>query len=333
MSRESALPPSVPPSTRAHVPTILVVDDDEALLRLVTSWLEASGMATLEATGGQAALDIATRHAPTIDAIVLDVMMPGIDGHETLRRLKAQGSTREIPVVVLTAHANRDQDIIRGVERGAVDHLPKPFSGPVLVAKVRAAAERGRIERRLRADLRFAEENASVDVLTRLWNRRHFDDALKREAARSLRHAKPFTVVLFDLDHFKAVNDTYGHPEGDRVLVHFAETLRSVARASDAAFRYGGEEFVVTLTDATVDDGVQLAGRLRQALVAVPFQFADGTYRPITFSAGVASLDEENGFVDEALLLRADQALYRAKRAGRDRTERASREVTKSEPS
>ena len=327
------MPPGGPPSSiRTRPLSVLVVDDDVALLRLVTSWLESAAIPTVEATSGPEAIEVAQKRPDVIDAIVLDVMMPGMDGMETLSRLKADPRTRDIPVIVLTAHANRDQDIVRGVERGAVDHIAKPFSGPVLIAKVRAVAERGRVERQLRSDLRFAQENATVDVLTRLANRRHFDVTLRQELAHARRHEKPITVVLFDLDHFKEVNDTFGHQEGDRVLIHVAEATQRILRKEDSAFRYGGEEFVLVLRNSTTDDGVRVAERLREELTKAPIQLGEGEERVITFSAGVATVDQEKGWEDDELLVRADQALYRAKRSGRNRTERAALEPTRSSP-
>jgi diguanylate cyclase (GGDEF)-like protein len=304
--------------------TVLVVDDDDATRTLVTRWLKKAQLDVVEAASGEAALDAVERSA-AIDAIVLDVMMPGLDGYSTLAKLKETPKGAAIPVLLLTAHANEDGDVVRGVEHGAVDHIAKPFSGPVLAAKVRAACDRGRAERELRAKLANAEQNAAIDPLTRLGNRRFFESRLREEAAFARRHSQPFALVLLDLDHFKSINDTFGHEEGDRVLVHVADAIRAILRADDAAFRYGGEEFVLMLRACDADHAVRAAERLRAALQARPIALGEPPEsRTITFSAGVASPSADNGFATEDLVARADAALYRAKRGGRDRVEIAA---------
>jgi diguanylate cyclase (GGDEF)-like protein len=297
---------------------VLAVDDDAAARKLIANWLTKSELQCLEASSGESALEIAERHAESLDAIVLDVSMPGIDGFETIARLKANLRTAHIPIVIVTAHATGEQDIVRGVETGAVDHVTKPFSGPVLVAKVRAMAERTQAERQLRSKLASAEQNACSDALTRLYNRRHFEERLREASAHCLRHREPLAVVVVDLDHFKSINDTHGHDSGDRVLVHVADIMRSVFRAEDTVFRYGGEEFVLLLR-CDARNAARATERLRQALRATAIRLA-GEDRVVTFSAGIAAAAEANGFRVEDLVARADEALYRAKRAGRDRT-------------
>ena len=312
------------PASMSAPRTVLVVDDDEALRMLTTRWLKNAKLHCLEAKSGEEALAIALANALALDAIVLDVMMPGIDGFETLRRLKENEATSSLPVVLLTAHATGDTHLVQGAVGGAVDHLVKPFSGPVLVAKVRAIVERSRGERELRMRLRQAEETSTIDSLTGLGNRRQFESRLKEESAYAQRHKQPFSLVILDIDHFKSVNDTFGHAEGDRVLVHVADVIRSILRADDCAFRYGGEEFVMLLRACEPQNGIQAADRLRAAMQTRPIELGEGEVRAtrlITFSAGVAAPSSANQFSTEDLLSRADAALYRAKRSGRDRVE------------
>jgi diguanylate cyclase (GGDEF)-like protein len=302
--------------------TILVVDDDDALRTLTARWLTNANLRCLEAKSGEEAIEIASANCTAIDAIVLDVMMAGIDGFETLRRLKTNASTAIIPVVLLTAHATGDTDFVQGADSGAVDHLVKPFRGPVLVAKVRAIVERSRGERELRGKLKQAEETATMDALTGLGNRRHFEARLREETAYARRHRVAFSLVLLDIDHFKSVNDTFGHEEGDRVLVHVADAIRSILRADDAAFRYGGEEFALILRGSEPKNGVIAAERLRAALRGRPIALGEAREaRVITFSAGVAAPSSATDFATDDLVARADAALYRAKRGGRDRVE------------
>ncbi len=300
---------------------MLVVDDDEGTRRLTVRWLQKAGVTCLEAASGEQALDVAGANAAAIDAIICDVMMPGIDGFETVRQLKQREETAPIPVLLLTAHAIGEFDIVRSVEAGAVDHLVKLFSGPVLVAKVKATCERARAERQLRTQLVRAETSALVDPLTQLGNRRHFEARLREEAAYSVRHKEPLTLALIDVDHFKSINDTYGHPDGDRVLVYLAEQTNHVLRAGDTAFRFGGEEFVLLLRATKADDAVVAIDRLRAALAANPIELGKfGEPKTILFSAGLASADQSNDFSSEGLVDRADQALYRAKQSGRNRS-------------
>lgn len=301
---------------------VLVVDDDEAARTLICKWLDQADLPTLEASSGEEAIEVVQADPEAIDAVILDVMMPGLDGYEVVQRLKQDEATRTVPVVLLTAHASSEADIVRGVETGAVDHLAKPFSGPVLVAKVRALCERTREERRLRHKLAFAQANATLDALTRLHNRRAFEQHMKQEAAHAKRHRRPLSCAIFDIDHFKAVNDSHGHEAGDRVLVHVAEVTRGVLRQEDSAFRLGGEEFVVLLRDTPPKTAALVMQRLQEQLKARPIDL-DGAQKRMTFSCGIAAAEEANAYDASDLLQRADEALYRAKRGGRDRVELA----------
>ena len=308
----------------ASAATVLVVDDDPNMRALVRNWLEKSDVETLEATDGVSGLAIvqaALASGTVIDCIILDVMMPGLDGFDVLERLAASPTTASIPVLLLTARAGTDDDILRAMRFGALDYVEKPFSGRVLVAKVLSAAARARHERELRNALAFAEAHAAIDPLTRLFNRQHLDLRLREEAAAAKRHQRPFAVVIVDLDFFKAVNDTFGHLEGDRVLVHVAEVMKSTLREEDCAFRYGGEEFVLVLRNCSASAGMVVAWRLRQALRDRRIRLGTELPRVITFSAGIAAADSANYFDSDMILRRADAALYRAKRAGRDRAE------------
>jgi diguanylate cyclase (GGDEF)-like protein len=309
-------PPSIEPSTSGSV---LVVDDDEAARWLVIRALQRSNMTALEARSGAEALERIFSDPNSIEAVVLDVMMPEMNGFDVVRALKRSPTTSHIPVILVTASATAEDDIVRGVEYGAIDYITKPYSPAVLTAKVRAACERARAIRQLRYELRFAELHAMIDPLTGLFNRRHFDTRVREASAYAKRHEEPFAIVMLDLDNFKQVNDTFGHEEGDRVLVHFAAAVRAVLRGEDVAFRYGGEEFVLLLRACDSARAVEVAQRLRTRLHARSFHFARGAVRTITFSAGVAAAQESENFSADELVSRADAALYRAKNAGRDR--------------
>ncbi|WP_394843441.1 diguanylate cyclase [Pendulispora brunnea] len=305
---------SVPP-----VGAVLVVDDDDAARWLVVRALARSGIQTFEAVDGKEAVEHVLAKPELIDAIILDVMMPGLNGFDVIRHIKRIPAAATTPIILVTASATEEDDIVRGVEYGAIDYIMKPVSTAVLTAKVRAACERSRAERRLRYDLRFAELHAMIDPLTGLFNRRHFEARIREASAYSKRHDQPFSIVMVDLDHFKSVNDTYGHETGDHVLTQFAAAVRSVLRGEDVAFRYGGEEFVLLLRACDAERAADVAERLQKKLRQRPYLFRDGTSRVITFSAGVAAALPSEGYGSAELVSRADAALYRAKAAGRDR--------------
>jgi two-component system cell cycle response regulator len=300
---------------------VLVVDDDADIRWLVVRALERSELHTVEAKSGEEAIERVLARPDAIEAIVLDVMLPGMSGFDVVRALKRIPAAAAIPIILVTASATGEDDIVRGVEYGALDYITKPFSPAVLAAKVRAASERARNERKLRYELRFAELHAMIDPLTGLFNRRHFETRLREASAYAKRHDEPFAVVMIDLDHFKRVNDTYGHTTGDQVLTQFASAVRSVLRGEDVAFRYGGEEFVLLLRACDAERAVEVAARLQKMLEQRPYRFADGVFMPISFSGGVASALDSEGYAVDELVNRADAALYRAKRGGRNRVE------------
>jgi PleD family two-component response regulator len=201
--------------TAAAVFRVAVVDDDPGARQLVARWLAGSNFQCVQYRSGGEVIESLEADPDPIDAIVLDVMMPGIHGFEVLARLKSNPATSAIPVIMVTAHATGEADIANGVRAGAADLIAKPFSGPVLVAKVRAACEKRGADRQLRAQLRSAEEHATTDALTDILNRRAFEKSLLERTAHSARVGEPLTLVLLDLDHFKQTNDTFGHDGGD----------------------------------------------------------------------------------------------------------------------
>jgi two-component system, cell cycle response regulator len=301
---------------------ILVVDDDEATRRAVIHHMTALAMRVAQAESGAHAIEVATEKSTTLDCILLDLAMPGSDSWEVLRKLRAEAETAAIPVLLLTDGPPTEADMLKMIEQGAMDHLTKPLSATLLCAKVRAVCERSRTQRELKNKLRFALDNAAHDGLTGLFNRRYFDRRLREEIAHAKRHKRPFSLVLLDLDHFKLVNDTYGHEDGDRVLRHIAEVAQAQLREDDVACRYGGEEFILLLRGTSGPAARVVANRLRANLADRPITLGpNDELRHITFSAGVAAADERNAYDADDIVSRADAALYRAKRAGRNRVE------------
>jgi diguanylate cyclase (GGDEF)-like protein len=308
---------SVPPFPEGE---ILVVDDDGPTRALIARWLKSAGFVCAEAASGEEALELVTGDPGKYEAMVLDVMMPGMDGFDVLKQLKTRPQTNGIPVLFLTASAT-EGDIVRGVEEGAADYLLKPFSGPVLVAKLRAIRQRSRAEWMLRRKLQSAEQNATTDGLTGLLNRRSFDDRLVELSAYSVRHREPLSLLMLDIDRFKSVNDEFGHPAGDVALRFVADRVRRVLRLGDLAFRYGGEEFAVLLRKCDAIGGLGVYDRLRDELKRAPVELGRGASRSLSVSAGLATMEVGNNFREGDLVSRADEALYRAKHGGRDKVE------------
>ncbi len=301
---------------------ILVVDDEEATRKAVIHHMTNLAMRVAQAESGARALEVATEKAATLDCILLDLTIPGTDSWDVLKKLQADPETASIPVMLLTDGAPTEPDVLRMLEHGVIDHVTKPLTGMLLCAKVRLVCERSRTQRELKNKLQFALDNAAHDALTGLFNRRYFDRRLKEECAHAKRHRRPFAIVMLDLDHFKLVNDTYGHQDGDRVLRHIAEVAQAQLREDDVACRYGGEEFVLLLRGTTGMAARVVANRLRANLAARPIALGPKSEpRHVTFSAGVAAADERNAYNADGVVARADAALYRAKKAGRNRVE------------
>jgi diguanylate cyclase (GGDEF)-like protein len=300
---------------------IAVIDDDDDSRRLIVRWLNSAKLTCVAYASGSEAIARLGADADRVDAVVLDVTMPGMDGFEVATRLKADPATASIPILMVTAHATREADVTQGMAAGAVDYLAKPFSGPVLIAKVRAACERRRAERELRNRLHSAEELATTDALTGLLNRRAFDEQLATATARATHLREPLAIAVLDIDHFKQINDTYGHPGGDQVLAHFGQALRRAVRHGDQAFRYGGEEFALVLPRCSAEDAVRVVTRIQRDLRERSVALAGGPPIVARFSAGISAAEAGNSFRVEDMVGRADAALYRAKHEGRDRIE------------
>jgi two-component system cell cycle response regulator len=298
--------------------SVLVVDDDPATRRLIGHWLENAGIPVRATEGAKEALELLESKADSVAAIVLDVMMPEMTGYEMLEQLRAFEPTLAIPVVMLTAHAIDEPDVVRALELGATDHVSKPFSGPVLVAKVRRMIDERRRMWQLELRRKAAEADAARDALTGLYNRRHFESLFQSELAYAKRHGVPLALAILDIDHFKSLNDVFGHQEGDRVLTYFAEALRENLRGEDHAFRIGGEEFALLLRGSDAAGATLVVGRLRDAFKKTPLRLGQETDYRISFSSGVISAEPDASIED--MVRRADQALYSAKRTGRNRT-------------
>jgi two-component system cell cycle response regulator len=306
-------------------PRILIVDDHEDNVELLRARLESWGYRTDAARDGEQAL-AAVRAAPP-DLILLDVMMPKVDGHEVARRVKADPALPFIPIIMQTALDSTEHKV-EGLESGADDYITKPIEFPELQARVRSMLRiKSLQEERERLLGELSEMNqrllrmSHTDALTGLDNRRHLEERLVEMFEHSTRLREPMSCVLCDLDKFKSVNDTYGHQAGDAVLKQLAEILRREAREIDRVGRYGGEEFMLLLPGTVLDAAVTFAERVRRAVEAHTFSFQGGSLQR-TASFGVAGWPHPRVEHCEALVKAADDALYVAKETGRNRVVR-----------
>jgi diguanylate cyclase (GGDEF)-like protein len=298
---------------------ILVVEDDRDVREALVEMLEARGYETLEAASGfdaQAILD----GPHELDLVLLDMKIPGPDGYEILRYLGSRQVSREIPVICVSAHS-RVEDQVAGLKLGAADFIAKPFDFQELVARIGRTLRVKRTLDRLSHAKNRAEHLALTDPLTGLPNRRALEERLAQEIERARRYAHQLGCLVMDLDRFKSINDSLGHAAGDAVLRKVAQALKDGLRSFDFVARYGGDEFVAVLPGADLD-GTREAGEALRELVSgleVPIDSAPSAVRSPTVSVGVASYNSAADESGDALIERADAALLRAKRGGRNR--------------
>jgi two-component system cell cycle response regulator len=290
-----------------RLPLVLVADDDGVTRAMVTAWLRGTGFDVVAARDGDEALSVATEQQP--DLLLVDVTMPGQDGYSVCRAIQAASAVPP-PVIFLTAHATTIARVA-GLDAGAVDYIVKPFEQSELVARVRAAL-------RTKAVRDGFVEKATRDGLTGLLNRREIDARAEAAVQLAERHTRSLSCLMTDIDHFKRINDRFGHAAGDEVLRESARRIVTACRASDIVGRYGGEEFLLLLPETSAEDAVTTGDKLRRVLSEHPVDVTELSI-PITMSVGVALL--EPGMGVKALYEAADGALYRAKELGRNRTE------------
>lgn len=306
------MPPYLTPFLRERKdrPRILVVDDQPTNIRVIHG-LFKDDCDLYMATDGEQAIAQCDAHLP--DLILLDVMMPGVDGHEVCRRLKAHPRTADIPIIFLTAQHNED-DEARGFELGAVDFITKPINSVIVRARVRT-----HLALKFQTDL--LKNIALLDGLTGVANRRKLDEDLGAQWLQCARNQQPLSLILIDVDFFKRYNDHYGHQQGDDCLRKVAEMLRlTLKRPLDTAGRYGGEEFMCILPETDLDGACRLAEQILAAIRGLGIAHAqseiDGV---VTVSLGVASTLPKHERAPLELIEAADRMLYEAKRNGRAR--------------
>jgi diguanylate cyclase (GGDEF)-like protein len=308
-------------ATAADPAEILVVDDDPDVRLFVRAVLESDGHRVVEAGAGFDAIVQLRRRRPAL--ILLDVMMPTMDGFAVVQAIKHEPGPF-VPVIMLTA---LDDPCSRkkGIDAGADEMLVKPVHPFELRLRCRAMLRIQQLNEELHAANRRLRALARTDELTRVRNRRGLRSALLREFRRAERYGGALTVMAFDVDRFKSVNDVYGHGVGDRVLYAVAQALKRAVREVDVVGRIGGEEFVVLAPETAGREALALAERLRREVAQRVVTTPTGHSVTVTVSCGVATQTELGARTPDELLALADAALYRAKAAGRDRCEQAVR--------
>lgn len=292
---------------------VLIAEDGAVSRLLLRKLLDEWGYTVHEVEDGPAALkELQKEDAPKL--AILDWMMPGLNGPEVVQNLRQIKPVPYIYVLLLTAKTDKS-DILVGLESGADDYLTKPFDAQELRARLRVGERILHLQQRLECALAASEFRASHDALTGLYNRGVIMGLLERETSRCSREGAALGTILADVDHFKAINDTYGHATGDQVLLETAARMQSSLRAYDFLGRYGGEEFLIITPGCGLNDTEEVAERLRLAVAKNPIRVGEITLN-VTISLGATVADSSEGLTE--LLKRTDLALYDAKQAGRN---------------
>lgn len=301
---------------------ILLVEDDKLQAKAAQDFLETSGYEVIWVENGKTAIKVAkTQH---VDLILLDLVLPDLDGNEVCRWLKHDKDTRGIPIIILTVKGST-MEKVAGLEAGGDDYLPKPYSEIELNARIYACLRTKALQDELREKNRQLEEVllkvealAITDPLTDLYNRRHFETVIEKEFSRTIRYQSSTSCLMIDIDYFKKINDEYGHHAGDLVLKEMAKIIKSSVREIDTVARWGGEEFIVLLPATKREDALQAASRILTAASSHKFS---GIPVQITISIGIASVPDPSIDTTEKLIHASDVALYEAKTKGRNRIE------------
>jgi len=289
---------------------ILIVDDDVAVRTTMNEYINAAGYEAESASCAEEALELLEKKSYHV--VITDIILPAMGGLDLTKIIR---NDKDSDVIVMTGYSD-DYSYEEAINIGASDFVIKPVRLEELLLRLkRVLKERDLTKERIRM-MEKLQKLAVTDGLTKLYNSRSFYSQLETEVDRFNRYKHPLSLLLLDLDHFKDYNDTYGHLEGDKILVHFSQIIKSCLRANDTAYRYGGEEFTVILPETGGDEAGTVAQRIRAALEAERFSPVDGKKVKITISIGVTEYHPKEEL--STFIQRADRAMYRSKQKGRN---------------
>ncbi len=322
---------------------VLIVDDDSHFCKILSISLNAEGFQTSSADSAVKAYeklkhDPAMRAGAPADLVLLDYYLPDLPGSELCRKFKADPELQDIPIIIMTGSSDQ-KHLKEAFDAGAVDYLTKPFQRVELLARISSALrlktkidqqkeylrELSETARRLYKENRSLEKLSILDSLTGLHNRRYFDVTLNKEFQRARRNGATLSLLMIDIDAFKAYNDHYGHPAGDECLKRIAGVFRKIVnRSNDLVARYGGEEFAIILPDTPLTGATGVAEALRREVATLRIHHGVSRISEVvTISVGVAAMAPQAGDQPNNLITAADQALYQSKAAGRNQVTQA----------
>ena len=304
---------------------ILVIEDSKSTLKLLCDYIQKIGITPIPAEKSASGIDLFLIERP--DLVLLDIVMPDLDGYEVARQIRQLETPGDWTPIIFLSSMNKDKDIEMGIAAGGDDYLLKPISEVVLAAKIRAMQRIIQMRqsllvltRKLDSANHELKRLTSLDGLTGIANRRHFDEVLAREWRRAMRQGDPVSILMCDIDFFKLYNDTFGHQQGDECLRLIAQALSySMDRGGDLLARYGGEEFVAVLPGTTLSGASHVASQMRQAVSKLAIEHTGSPFGHITASFGIASALATLETSPQDIVGAADRALYKAKNSGRNR--------------
>lgn len=305
---------------------ILLIEDNRPQAELAIDYLRKDGYEVVWAADGKSAIKKAATES--FDLVLLDIILPDMHGNKICRWLKQNRETSSIPIIILSA-MDTPEDMVSGFDAGADDYLNKPFHHLELAARIEFCLSTRRLQGELEAKnvqlqrlLKKVRKLAITDSLTSLYNRRYFETVLEKEFRKVVRYEFPMALIMMDIDHFKQVNDRFGHPAGDAVLISISDILIKALRDVDVVARWGGEEFVALMPQTNKDQSLRVAERIRKAVQDCHFpEIKDDR---VTISLGVVSSADTRMESTGEILSLADRTLYEAKKAGRNRVKVAS---------
>ena len=291
-------------------PHILIVDDDLSIRDAMNEFIEMSGYASMVASSAEEALEVLFTNQ--VEVVITDIMLPGMDGLALTDRIKRMG---DIDVIVMTGYST-DYSYEEAVSKGASDFVFKPVRFEELLLRLKRVLNERRLNQERIQMLDKLKKLSITDGLTQLYNSRYFYAQLKGEIERCNRYNHKLSLLLLDIDKFKDYNDSYGHLEGDKILVRLGQVIKSCLRTMDTAYRYGGEEFTIILPGTDGEEALTVAERLRTAVIEEEFTKGKKSDARITISIGVTQYLQEERIA--SFVQRADQAMYQSKKAGRN---------------